>query len=72
MTRISRVGLVEPLQPIQPSVQALGENELNIGHTGSRRRQHEGLLDHLAPIDRAAWDAAFNWRVDGEDGSDEQ
>lgn len=28
--------------------------------------QREELLDHLAPIDRAAYDAALDWWIDGE------
>lgn len=51
---------------------ALGVNDSDIGHTGSRNRQREWVLDRLVPIDRTAYNATFNRWIGGEDGSDEQ
>lgn len=43
-------------------------DDSDVGHAGTRKRQSEGLFDHLVPIDKAACGAGFNWWTDEEDG----
>lgn len=47
----------------------LGGNDLDNGHSGSRKKQRIGILNYWIPIDRAAHDAIFNWWIDGEYGN---
>lgn len=49
-------------------LKALGGHDLDIGHTRAGR----GSVRDLVPIEMATYDAAFNWRIDGEDGSNEE
>lgn len=66
--------MTEPLRGVQPRlrVESAGGDDLDIGHTGNKKRRCAGLVDHVVPIESVAYEGTFNWWIDREDGSYEQ
>lgn len=47
-------------------LRTLGGNDCNVEHTGTSKRESEGVVRQLVAIDRDAFDAVLNGWVDGE------
>lgn len=45
-------------------LKALAGGDFEVRHTGTKRGQRVGLLGHLVPIDKDAYNAATNWWID--------
>lgn len=51
-------------------LRVLRRNDVNVEHTGTRKKQRARVLDRFIAIDRAASNAATNWWVDQEEESE--